>query len=222
MVPFLQAGKSAGELGSQCVDAARAEQHSQWRVGSVGQRQQCRRRRGRIAGREPARGRSSEQSLAGVCVGGVAIMAKQRFDVSFVQQSLFYPVTDAAQNTDSYRTFAEGPFLPAEAMEWFWNAYIPDEGPQRKEITASPLRASIEELRGLPPAFIIVDQNDVLRDEGEAYAAKLTRAGVPTTSIRYNGIIHDFMMLNPVRSTQAATAAIEQTIHVLSKALGTL
>ncbi len=170
---------------------------------------------------------TSRMAVAGDSVGGnmsaaVAIMAKQRGDVSFVQQSLFYPVTDAAQDTDSYRTFAEGPFLRAEAMEWFWNAYIPDDGPQRKEITASPLRASIDELRGLPPAFIIVDQNDVLRDEGEAYAANLTRAGVPTTSIRYNGIIHDFMMLNPVRSTQAATAAIEQTIHVLSKALGTL
>ncbi|MFD1935470.1 alpha/beta hydrolase [Nonomuraea mangrovi] len=170
---------------------------------------------------------ASRMAVAGDSVGGnmtaaVAIMAKQRGDVRFVHQSLYYPVTDAAQDTDSYREFADGPFLTARAMAWFWDAYIPGDGAQRKEITASPLRASLEELEGLPPALVIVDQNDVLRDEGEAYAAKLTRAGVPTASVRYNGIIHDFMMLNPVRSTQAATAAIEQAVHVLRKALGTL
>ncbi|MET0967212.1 MAG: alpha/beta hydrolase fold domain-containing protein, partial [Nakamurella sp.] len=76
-------------------------------------------------------------------------------------------------------------------------------------------------LAGLPEAFVIVDENDVLRDEGEAYARRLTEAGVRTTSVRYNGIIHDFMMLNPVRDSAAATAAIEQAIHILRKALGT-
>ncbi|MET9338922.1 alpha/beta hydrolase [Nonomuraea sp. NPDC003804] len=170
---------------------------------------------------------ASRMAVAGDSVGGnmtaaVAIMAKQRGDVRFVHQSLYYPVTDAAQDTDSYREFADGPFLTARAMAWFWDAYIPGDGAQRKEITASPLRASLEELEGLPPALVIVDQNDVLRDEGEAYAAKLTQAGVPTACVRYNGIIHDFMMLNPVRSTQASTAAIEQAVHVLRKALGTL
>ncbi|MGW5688422.1 alpha/beta hydrolase [Nonomuraea sp. NPDC003754] len=170
---------------------------------------------------------ASRMAVAGDSVGGnmtaaVAIMAKQRGDVRFVHQSLYYPVTDAAQDTDSYREFADGPFLTARAMAWFWDAYIPGDGAQRKEITASPLRASLEELAGLPPALVIVDQNDVLRDEGEAYAAKLTQAGVPTACVRYNGIIHDFMMLNPVRSTQATTAAIDQAVHVLRKALGTL
>ena len=77
-------------------------------------------------------------------------------------------------------------------------------------------------LAGLAPALVIVDENDVLRDEGEAYAAKLTQAGVPTTSVRYDGVHHDFMMLNPLRPTRAATAAIEQAAHVLRKALGTL
>ncbi|MEV4250935.1 alpha/beta hydrolase [Streptosporangium canum] len=170
---------------------------------------------------------ASRMAVAGDSVGGnmtaaVAIMAKQRGDVRFVHQSLYYPVTDAAQDTDSYREFADGPFLTARAMAWFWDAYIPGDGAQRKEITASPLRASREELEGLPSALVIVDQNDVLRDEGEAYAAKLIQAGVPTACVRYNGIIHDFMMLNPVRSTQATTAAIEQAAHVLGKALGTL
>ncbi|MFF5209264.1 alpha/beta hydrolase [Streptosporangium sp. NPDC000396] len=169
---------------------------------------------------------ASRMSVAGDSVGGnmtaaVAIMAKRRGDVSFVHQSMYYPVTDAAQDTESYREFADGPFLTANAMAWFWDAYIPDNGEQRNEITASPLRATLDDLRGLPPAFLIVDENDVLRDEGEAYARRLTQAGVPTTSVRYNGIIHDFMMLNPVRPTQAATGAIEQAIHVLRKALKT-
>ncbi|MEV5176553.1 alpha/beta hydrolase [Streptomyces flaveolus] len=165
----------------------------------------------------------SRMAVAGDSVGGnmtaaVAIMAKQRGDVSFVHQSMYYPVTDAAQDTDSYREFANGPFLTAKAMEWFWDAYIPGNGAQRSEITASPLRATLEELAGLPPALVIVDENDVLRDEGEAYARKLTQAGVPTTSVRYNGIIHDFMMLNPVRPTNATTAAMEQAIRALRKA----
>jgi acetyl esterase/lipase len=151
----------------------------------------------------------------------LAILARQRGDVTFVHQSLYYPVTDAAQDTASYREFADGPFLTARGMAWFWDAYAPNPA-QRAEITASPLRASLDGLAGLPPAFIIVDENDVLRDEGEAYARRLTAAGVPTTSVRYNGIIHDFMMLNPVRATQAATAAIAQAIDVLKTALATM
>jgi len=167
----------------------------------------------------------SRLAVAGDSVGGnmtaaLTILAKQRGDVTFVHQSLYYPVTDAAQETDSYREFAEGPFLRAQSMAWFWDAYCPDRG-RRSEITASPLRAGLDDLSGLPEAFVIVDENDVLRDEGEAYARKLTEAGVRTTSVRYNGIIHDFMMLNPVRGTAAATAAIEQAIAILRKALGT-
>ncbi|MCI4146640.1 alpha/beta hydrolase [Streptomyces sp. MMS20-AI2-20] len=168
---------------------------------------------------------SSRMAVAGDSVGGnmtaaLAIMAKQRGDVTFVHQSLYYPVTDAAQDTESYRVFADGPFLTAKAMAWFWDCYTGDPA-QRAEITASPLRATAEDLAGLPPALVIVDENDVLRDEGEAYARKLTEAGVPTTSVRYNGILHDFMMLNTVRGTRAATAAIEQAVQTLRKALGT-
>ncbi|MGW0084340.1 alpha/beta hydrolase [Streptomyces sp. NPDC003393] len=163
--------------------------------------------------------------VAGDSVGGnmsaaLTHMAKQRGDVTFLHQSLYYPVTDAGQNTESYRTFAHGPHLTAKAMEWFWNAYTTDPA-ERAQITASPLRATLEDLRGLPPAFVVVDENDVLRDEGEAYARKLIQAGVPTTSIRYNATLHDFMMLNPVRGTQASTAAIAQAIQVLRKVLGT-
>ncbi|MFJ2759612.1 alpha/beta hydrolase [Nocardioides sp. NPDC087217] len=162
-------------------------------------------------------------AVAGDSVGGnmaaaVTIMAKQRGDVTFCHQSLFYPVTDAAQDTDSYVEFADGPFLLAKSMAWFWNAYLPDED-KRGEITASPLRATLEELAGLPEAFVVVDENDVLRDEGEAYARRLIEAGVRTTTVRYNATIHDFMMLNPLRSSAASTGAIEQAVQVIRKAL---
>jgi len=167
---------------------------------------------------------SSQIAIAGDSVGGnmtaaLTILAKQRGDVTFVHQSLYYPVTDAGQDTDSYREFADGPYLTAKAMAWFWDAYLP-ETDKRDEITASPLRASVDDLADLPEAFVIVDENDVLRDEGEAYARKLTAAGVRTTSARYNGTLHDFMMLNPLRETAASSAAIEQAIHVLRTALG--
>jgi acetyl esterase len=167
----------------------------------------------------------TRMAVAGDSVGGnmaaaLTILAKQRGDVRFVHQSLYYPVTDAAQDTASYRTFADGPYLTAKAMEWFWDSYLPDAS-RRSEITASPLRATGEDLAGLPPALVLTAQNDVLRDEGEAYAAKLTEAGVKTTSIRYNFITHDFMMLNREREAEATAAAIEQAINVLSKVLGT-
>ena len=168
---------------------------------------------------------ASRLAVVGDSVGGnmtaaLTILAKQRGDVTFTHQSLYYPVTDAAQDTDSYREFADGPHLTAKAMAWFWDAYLPDQQ-RRGEITASPLRATAEELAGLPEAFLILDENDVLRDEGEAYARNLLAAGVPTTTIRYNGTIHDFLMLNPLRGTAATTAALEQAVHVLRKALNT-
>jgi len=165
---------------------------------------------------------ASRLAIAGDSVGGnmaavVAILAKKRGDVAFIHQSLYYPVTDAGQDTDSYREFAEGFHLRADAMAWFWDNYLPDLD-ARKDVTASPLQAPIDELKGLPETFLIVDENDVLRDEGEAYGRKLIEAGVRTTLVRYDGTIHDFMMLNPHRSSAASTGAIEQAIHVLRKA----
>jgi acetyl esterase/lipase len=167
---------------------------------------------------------ASRLAVAGDSVGGnmsaaLTILAKRRGDVAFVHQSLYYPVTDAAQDTGSYREFADGPYLTAKGMAWFWDAYTTDPA-QRAEITVSPLRAKLEELAGLPPAFVVVDENDVLRDEGEAYARRLVEAGVPTTSVRYNGTLHDFMMLNPLRGTQASSEAIAQAVRVLREALG--
>jgi acetyl esterase/lipase len=103
-------------------------------------------------------------------------------------------------------------------LAWFWDAYMPDVE-RRSEPYASPLRATDEQLAGLPPAFLIVDEAEVLRDEGEAYAAGLRGAGVPITTVRYDGITHDFMMLNPLSNTQATRAAVAQAISILRTAL---
>ncbi|NBM20442.1 alpha/beta hydrolase [Streptomyces sp. GC420] len=167
----------------------------------------------------------SRLAVAGDSVGGnmsaaLTLMAKERGDVTFVQQVLFYPVTDAAFDTGSYHRFAEGYFLRRDAMQWFWDQYTTDEA-ERAQITASPLRATTEQLTGLPPALVITGEADVLRDEGEAYAAKLREAGVPVTAVRYQGIIHDFVMLNALRETHAAEAAINQAVATLRAALGT-
>jgi acetyl esterase/lipase len=166
---------------------------------------------------------ASRIAVAGDSVGGnmtaaLALMAKERGDVHFVHQSMYYPVTDARMDTGSYEQFATGYFLTAKAMAWFWDAYAPEVS-KRSEITASPLQATEEQLSGLPPAFVIVDEADVLRDEGEAYAAKLRAAGVSVTTVRYNGITHDFMMLNPLSGTQATRAAVAQAIVMLRQAL---
>ncbi|MEU1181136.1 alpha/beta hydrolase [Streptomyces sp. NPDC005820] len=165
----------------------------------------------------------SRIAVAGDSVGGnmtaaLTLMAKERGGVPLVQQVLFYPVTDASFDTASYHQFAEGFFLRRDGMQWFWDQYTTDEG-ERAEITASPLRASVEQLRDLPPALVITGEADVLRDEGEAYANKLREAGVLVTAVRFQGIIHDFVMLDALRETQAAQAAITLAVGTLRDAL---
>lgn len=157
-------------------------------------------------------------SVGGNMTAALTLMAKQRGDVTFVQQVLFYPVTDANLGTTSYEQFATGYFLRREAMEWFWNQYTTDES-ERAQITASPLRATPDQLADLPPALVITAEADVLRDEGEAYAAKLRAAGVPVTALRVQGVIHDFVMLNVLRETQGAELAIGVATDTLRKAL---
>jgi acetyl esterase len=159
-------------------------------------------------------------SVGGNMTAAATLMAKERGDVQFVAQLLFYPVTDANFDTGSYEQFAEGYYLRRDGMQWFWDQYTTNED-KRNEITASPLRASLDQLAGLPPALVINGEADVLRDEGEAYANKLRQAAVPVTAIRYQAIIHDFVMLNALRGTHAAQAAISEAIDFLSKALGT-
>jgi acetyl esterase/lipase len=177
-------------------------------------------REGCANGLDPERMAVAGDSVGGNMTAALALMASDRGDVRFVHQSMYYPVTDAAMDTASYDQFAEGYFLTAKAMAWFWDAYAPDVE-RRAEPYASPLRASDEQLAGLPPAFVIVDEADVLRDEGEAYAARLRKAGAAVTTVRYDGITHDFMMLNPLSDTHATRAAVAQAIATLRQALHT-
>ena len=155
---------------------------------------------------------STRLAIVGDSVGGnmatvIALLAKERQGPNIGYQVLFYPVTDANFDTASYIKLATGHFLTRRAMQWFWDNYLPDVE-ARKQITASPLQASVEELKGLPPTLLITGEFDPLHDEGEAYAAKLNEAGVRTTAVRYLGIIHDFVMLNVVTNSPQARSAI--------------
>jgi len=169
---------------------------------------------------------TTRMAVAGDSAGGnmatvLAIMAKQRGDVRFVHQSLYYPMTDAnAEDSESLRKFRDGPYGSADGLEWFWSSYLADQE-LRTEIRVSPLQATLADLEGLPPALVIVDENDVLRDQGEAYADKLRDAGVPTTSVRFNGTIHDFMRLNALRDSESTRAAISLAVTALRRAFGT-
>jgi acetyl esterase/lipase len=156
---------------------------------------------------------TSRLAVAGDSVGGnmvavVTQLAKERKGPAIRYQVLFYPVTDASLSQESYEEFANGPWLTRAAMEWFWDAYAPNKE-DRKKVTASPLSATAERLKGLPPALVIVDENDVLRDEGEAYARKLMQAGVEVTAVRFLATHHDFVMLNALAGTPASKAAIQ-------------
>jgi acetyl esterase len=165
----------------------------------------------------------SRLAVAGDNVGGtmtaaVTLLAKERGGPAIRYQALLYPVTNAGFDTDSYRRFADGPWLTRKAMQWFWDAYAPDVA-RRTEPTASPLLATVEQLRGLPPALVITDEADVLRDEGEAYGRKLQAAEVEVTAVRYEGVFHDFMMLNALAGTHANRRATAQTAQALKTAL---
>ena len=151
--------------------------------------------------------------IAGDSVGGnmaaaITLMAKERGGPNIGYQVLLYPVTDASLDTGTYATYANGPWLTRPAMEWFWDAYAPNKS-DREAITASPLRATKEQLTGLPPALVVTDQHDVLRDEGEQYASNLADANVSVTAACMLSTIHDFLMLDGLADTPAAQCAME-------------
>jgi acetyl esterase/lipase len=162
-------------------------------------------------------------AVAGNSVGGnmaavVALMAKDKKGPEIKLQVLFWPVTDARFETGSYNQFATGRFLTRNMMTWFWDNYTTDAD-ERNQVYASPLRASADQLKGLPPALVQTAENDVLRDEGEAYARKLDEAGVLVIATRYNGMIHDWGLLNPLATVSASRSAILQAASELKKAL---
>src|SRR5258707_1758832 len=164
-------------------------------------------------------------AVAGDSVGGnlatvITLLSRERGGPDIRLQLLFYPVTDAAFDTASYHQFAEGYHLRRDAMMWFWDQYTRHLG-ERNEITASPLRASVAQLQGLPPALIITAEADVLRDEGEAYANKLREAGVRVTAVRFQGTIHDFVMLNALAQSAARQGAIALAMAWLREGFST-
>jgi acetyl esterase/lipase len=162
-------------------------------------------------------------AVAGNSVGGnmaavVSLMAKDKGTPAIKFQLLLWPVTDANFETASYNQYAEGHFLTKNMMKWFWDNYTTD-AEQRAEIYASPLRATTAQLKGLPPAMVQTAGADVLRDEGEAYARKLDEAGVPVTAVRYNGMIHDYGLLNVVSQVPAVRSALLQASDELKQHL---
>lgn len=163
---------------------------------------------------DPSRLAVAGDSVGGNMAAAVTLMAKARGGPAITFQLLFYPVTDSDFRSPSYELFSAGYHLTRDAMRWFWSKYAPDLA-IRNQPTASPLRSTIDQLSGLPPALIITGECDVLRDEGEAYARKLITAGVQVTALRYLGTIHDFVMLKPLAETPACRAAIAQANHAL-------
>lgn len=166
---------------------------------------------------------SSRLAIAGNSVGGnmtavIALMAKDKKGPDIKLQVLLWPVTNANFDTLSYHLYATQRFLTRNMMIWFWDNYTtaPDA---RNEIYASPLRAGLDELKGLPPALVQVAENDVLRDEGEAYARKLDEAGVPTTLIRVDGMVHDYGLLNPLATVPAVQSALRYAANEIKNAL---
>ena len=164
---------------------------------------------------DPSRLALVGDSVGGNMVAAVTLLAKERGGPRIAFQVLFYPVVEYMSNSPSMRDYKNGPWLTAETMRWMFVL----EGLDGTEgITAYPLRASLEQLTGLPDALVIVD-DDILRDDGEAYAAKLAQAGVRVISVRYNQPVHDFVMLNPLANTPATRAAIQQAVTALKGAL---
>ena len=162
-------------------------------------------------------------AVAGNSVGGdmtaaLTLMSKDRKGPKISLQVLLIPATDASVDTDSYHEFATGRFLPRAFMKYGWDHYAPD-AKTRNLPYVSPLRASNEELKGLPPALVITAENDPLRDEGEAYARKLQNAGVAVTATRYNGMIHDFVLLNAIHQVAGVQGALRQAGDAIREAL---
>lgn len=157
-------------------------------------------------------------SVGGNMVAAVALQAKQFKTPAIRYDVMLWPVTDARFDTASYDQFADGHFLTKNMMKWFWDNYTVSEK-DRNNILASPLRATTEQLKGLPPTLIQTAELDVLRDEGEAFGRKLDAAGVPVTVTRYNGMIHDYGLLNALSQEPTVRTAINQAGEELSSHL---
>ena len=163
-------------------------------------------------------------AVVGNSVGGnmtavTALKAKEQGGPEIKLHIMMWPVTDANFERESFAQFGEKRFLTTPLMKWMWDLYTTDPK-QRKEIFASPLQATLEQLRGLPPALIQVAESDILRDEGEMYGRKLDEAGVKATTVRYDGMIHDFGLLNGLAEEPSVRSLFEHAAAELKKYLG--
>jgi acetyl esterase len=172
-----------------------------------------------VVGVDPTRLAVAGDDAGGTIAAAVTLLARDRRGPKIDLQILFCPFLGTDFTTQSFLAFAEGPWLTRVAAEWYWNAYLPDRS-RRTEITAAPVLATIDQLRDLPDALIIVAENDPLRDDAECYARNLAEAGVRVTAVRYTGTVHDFVYLNALADTPAATAAVAQAIQALRSAFG--
>lgn len=166
---------------------------------------------------DPQRLAIAGNSVGGYLTAAVALKAKAQNGPALRFQLLFWPVTDSNFETGSYHQYATDRFLTRNMMIWFWDQYIPQD--QRKDILAGPLQATLDQLKGLPPALVQVAENDVLRDEGEAYARKMDEAGVDVTLMRVDGMIHDYGLLNPLAKVPAVQSALRAGAAELKNAL---
>ncbi len=162
-------------------------------------------------------------AIAGNSVGGnmtavTCLMAKEKQGPEIKFQLLLWPVTDANFNRNSWKEYAEGRFLTANMMKWMWDNYLPDVE-KRREYYATPFNAPLDKLKGLPPALVHLAENDILFDEGLAYARKLDEAGVATCIQTFNGFIHDYGLLNPLNHIAAVQFATQQAALGLKNAL---
>src|SRR5215468_6533175 len=173
---------------------------------------------GKDLGLDPSRLALAGESVGGYTTAVVAQLAKERSGPVIRCQVLMYPVTDSSMSQPSYDEFADGPWLTKAGMAWFWDAYAPNKA-DRKKTMASPLSATIEQLKGLPPALVITDENDILRDEGEQYARKLIQAGVEVTPMRVLATHHDYALLNALADTPATKVTVQIVSEKLSEAL---
>lgn len=163
-------------------------------------------------------------AIVGNSVGGnmtavTCIKAKENNGPKIKLQILMWPVTHAAFDTNSWKQYGKDRFLSASLMQWMYDNYTTDEA-ARKSIYISPLNATLEQLAGLPAALIQVAEADILLDEGEAYGRKLDEAGVPVTTVRYNGMIHDFGLLNPIAHLPQVKSLFLHAAAELKKHLG--
>ncbi len=148
-------------------------------------------------------------SVGGNMVASVALQAKQFNGPKIRYNVMLWPVTDANFDSTSYNQYENGYFLTKNMMKWFWDNYTTNAS-DHNNILASPLRATTEQLKGFPQTLIQTAELDVLRDEGEAFGRKLDAAGVPVTVTRYNGMIHDYGLLNPLSQEPTVRTALEQ------------